>query len=99
MVWNMERGRLNPIERKWVERTAEGIARFLARGGIGETPEEYRREVEEIKRIALEPGSYIYKVGKEWRRGLIERFLGIPLEELKKMSGEEVKKKLLEKVS
>jgi len=95
----MEEEELTPIEKKWVERTAEGIARFLARGGIGETPEEYRREVEEIKKIALEPGSFLYKVAKRWRKNLIERFLGIPLEELKKMSGEEVKKKLLEKVS
>jgi len=67
---------LTPAERKWAENYAEGVAKLLALGGFFETPEEYRKEVETIKRIALEPGSYIYKLARRWRQKTLEAFLG-----------------------
>lgn len=63
---------LKPIEERWAKSFIEGIASLLAMGPPEESPEEYREEVEKIKKIALEKGSKIYELAKKWRRRLLE---------------------------
>jgi len=64
--------KLTPIEEQWARGWIEGIASLLASGPPGESPEEYRKEVETIKKIALEPGSKVYEYAKRWRKRLLE---------------------------
>lgn len=59
-------------EEKWAREWVESVASILAMGPPTESPEEYERQVEQIKKIALEPGSKIYEMAQRWRKKLIE---------------------------
>jgi len=63
---------ITPIEERWARGWVEGLAKILASGPPEESPEEYREEVETIKRIALEKGSAVYDYAKRWRKRLLE---------------------------
>lgn len=63
---------LRPIEEAWARGWIKGIAGILATGPPEEPPEEYRKEVEAIEKIALEPGAKVYEYAKRWRKRLLE---------------------------
>ena len=86
---------LTELEERFARRYVEGIARKLAKGG-DLTPEEYEKEVETIKKIALEPGAEVFQIAKTWKRRLLERIIGLPIERLKKMKDEELGRKIKE---
>jgi hypothetical protein len=44
----------------------------LASGPPEESPEEYKKEVEAIEKIALEHGSKVYEYASKWRKRLLE---------------------------
>lgn len=60
------------IGEKWARKWVEGIAEIMASGPPEESPEEYRKEVEAIKKVALEKGSVVYDFAKRWRERLLE---------------------------
>ena len=64
--------KLTPAEERWAKHYIHAIASLLASGPPSESPEETKKEIEEIEKIALEPGSEIYEKAKKWRRRLIE---------------------------
>lgn len=63
---------LTEAEKRWAEKWIEGLARVLAFGPPKESPEEYAKEVEAIKKIALEKGALAYEYAKRWRKRLLE---------------------------
>ena len=68
----MAEEKLKPIEERWARGWIHGLASILALGPPGESPEEYKKEVETIEKIALEPGSRVYEFAKRWRKRLLE---------------------------
>jgi len=64
--------KLTKAEERWARAWVQGLAELLAKGGVDESPEEYMKEVETIKKIALEKGSVVYDYAKKWRKKLLE---------------------------
>lgn len=64
--------KVTPVEERWARGWVRGISRLLALGPPEERPEEYKKEIEAIEKIALEPGSEVYKKARKWRKRLLE---------------------------
>jgi len=62
---------LSPIERKWVDEWINGIAWFIA-SSPNESPEETKREFEEIKRILNEKRDLLSAKAEKWRKDLLK---------------------------
>jgi hypothetical protein len=63
---------VSPVQERWARGWVKGIASVLASGPPEESPEEYKKEVEAIEKIALEPGSKVYEYASRWRKRLLE---------------------------
>ena len=70
----MPEEKLTPAEEKWARNWVSAIAELMASGPPSESPEEHAKEVEKIKKVALEPGSAVYEKARKWRRRMIEIF-------------------------
>jgi hypothetical protein len=68
----MPENEITPIEERWARGWVKGIASIMASGPPEESPEEYKREVEAIEKIALEDGAKVYDYAKRWRKRLLE---------------------------
>lgn len=71
-----EEEEVTPIEERWARGWVRGVAEIMARGPPTERPEEYEKEIEEIKKIGLEKGSVVYDYARKWRRRLLEVIKG-----------------------
>ena len=63
---------ITKAEEKWARGWVRGIASVLAAGGVYKTPEEFKKEVETIEKIALEDGEKVYGYASKWRERLLE---------------------------